>query len=113
MKVIYMADDEKEFDSYHECDKYEYLLNRPWLKTIEFYDEHGERIFINKKEYSLAWSNNRFYEVIERIVIHNDHELVDFMNFVHDAGYMSFETINSVGEWKMNYETYNMEKVEK
>ena len=108
---VYIADNGKEFDSHHECDKYKYLLNRPWLKTIEFYDKHGERIFINKKEYSLAWSNNGFYEVIERIVIHNDNELVDFMNFAHDAGYMSFETINSVGEWKMNYETYNMERV--
>lgn len=110
MKIIYIADDGKEFDSYCECDKYEYLLNRPELKTIEFYDEHGERIFIDKKEYSLAWSNNRFYEVVERIVIHDDNELVAFMNFAHDAGYMSFETINSVGEWKMNYETYNMER---
>ena len=33
------------------------------------------------------------------------------MNFAHDAGYMSFEAINFVGEWKMNYETYNMERV--
>lgn len=33
------------------------------------------------------------------------------MNFAHDAGYISFETINFVGEWKMNYETYNMERV--
>lgn len=113
MKTIYIADDGKEFDDYRECDKYEYLLNRPQLKTIEFYDEHGERIFIDKKEYSLAWSKDRFYEVVERIIIHDDNELVTFINFAHNAGYMSFETINSVGKWKMNYETYNMEKVEK
>lgn len=36
MKTIYIADDGKEFDNYRECDKYEYLLNRPQLKTIEF-----------------------------------------------------------------------------
>lgn len=60
MKVIYKADDGKEFDSYRECDKYEYLLNHPQLKTIEFYDEHEGQIFIDKKEYSLAWSNDRY-----------------------------------------------------
>lgn len=111
MEVIYKADDGKEFDSYRECDKYEYLLNHPWLKTIEFYDKHEERIPIDKNEYNLAWSYDRFYVVVERIIIHNDNELVDFMNFAHNAGYMSFEAINSVGEWKMSYDTYNMEKV--
>ncbi len=111
MKVIYKADDGKEFDSYRECGEYEYLLNRPWLKTIEFYDKHGERIFINEKEYSLIWSENRFYEIVEHIIIHNDDELITLMNFVHNAGYISFKTIDSVGEWKMNYKTYNMERV--
>ena len=113
MKAIYITDDNKMFSSYRECEKYEYLLNRPWLKTIEFYDKCGKQIFVSEKKYGLIWSDDRFYEVVERIIIHNDNELVDFMNFAYDAGYMSFETINSVGEWKMNYETYNMKKVEK
>ena len=51
MKTIYIADDGKLFSSYHECEKYEYLLNRPWLKTIEFYDKYGKQIFIDEKEY--------------------------------------------------------------
>lgn len=111
MKVIYKADDGKEFDSYRECDKYEYLLNRPYLKTITFYNKYGEQIFIHEKEYDIMWSDERFYETVEYIIIHNENELIDFMNFVLRAGYISFQTIDSVGEWKMNYKTYNMEKV--
>ena len=92
--------------SYCNCNR-----NHPWLKTIEFYDKCRKRIFVSEKEYSLIWSDDRFYEVVERIIIHDDDELVAFMNFAHEAGYISFETINFVGEWKMDYKTYNMEKV--
>lgn len=113
MKVIYIADDGKEFDNYRECDKYEYLLNHPWLKTITFYNKYGEQTFIHEKEYNIMWSDERFYNTVEHIVIHNENELVDFIDFVLKAGYISFQTIDSVGEWKMNYKTYNMEKVEK
>lgn len=111
MKTIYIADDRKMFSSYRECEKYEYLLNRPWLKTIEFYDKCGKRIFVSEKEYGLIWSDDRFYEAIECIVIHDNDELVAFMNFAHEAGYISFQTIDSVGEWKMNYKTYDMKRV--
>ena len=67
------------------------------------------KITINGKEYECQ--EIKIKTEAGEIVVNN--ELVAFMNFAHDAGYMSFETINSIGKWKMNYETYNMEKVEK
>ena len=113
MEVIYKADDGEEFEGYWGCREYEFLLNHPHLKTITFYGKHGVQIFIHEKEYYIMWNDKQFYEDVEYIIIHNENELADFMDFVLRAGYISFQTIDSVGEWKMNYETYNMEKVEK
>lgn len=113
MKVIYIADDGKEFEDYWECREYEFLLNHPHLKTITFYSKYGVQIFIHEKEYYIMRNDEQFYEDVEYIIIHNENELADFMDFIQKAGYISFQTIDSIGEWKMNYETYNMEKVEK
>ena len=41
MKIIYIADDGKEFDDEFECEHYEWALDRPHIKEIVCYDENG------------------------------------------------------------------------
>ena len=42
MRIVYIADDGKEFDNEFECEHYEWLQNHPNLKYIKCYNEDGK-----------------------------------------------------------------------
>lgn len=48
MKIIYIADDGKQFDNEWDCEDYEWKLNHPNLKDVHVFNEEGvefENIF--------------------------------------------------------------------
>ena len=44
MKILYIADDGKQFEDEYECINYEFRILHPHLKTIELYDRFGKKI---------------------------------------------------------------------
>ena len=45
MRVVYIADDGKEFDNEFDCEHYEWMLNHPNLKYIKIYDNRTGELF--------------------------------------------------------------------
>ena len=64
MKVIYIADDGKEFDNEYDCESYEWKLNHTHLNEICFYDKDGNKL-------NDAYSENT-YNNAERIIVPNE-----------------------------------------
>ena len=60
MKVIYIADDGKEFDNEYDCESYEWELNHAHLNEICFYDKDGNKLDdIYSEKYKSAFRNAR------------------------------------------------------
>ena len=45
MRILYIADDGKEFEDEFECEHYEWMLNHPNLKYIKIYDNRTGELF--------------------------------------------------------------------
>ena len=45
MRVLYIADDGKEFDNEFDCEHHEWMLNHPNLKYIKIYDNRTGKLF--------------------------------------------------------------------
>lgn len=94
MRVIYIADDGKEFDDEFDCQNYEWKLNHPHLKDICFYDKDNKvlgNIFLQET-----------YETTERIVVPNKDALNDLQELANYYGFCCYEDINECGEWIFN-----------
>ena len=95
MKVIYIADDGKQFDDPWECEAYEELRKHPYIYGITFAD-HGE-------EYHIVYGNefeDSIYNYADGILIHNERELVDLQWLADYCGWCEFQQIDSPGIWK-------------
>ena len=91
MKVLYIADDGKEFDNEWDCRNYEWKLNHSSLKDIYFYDKNNkllEDIF-----------SEETYNVTEKIVVTTENQLNDLQEFADYYGFCCYEDINECGEW--------------
>ena len=96
MKVIYIADDGKEFDDEFNCREYEWKLNHPHLKDVCFYDVNNEILSDITSEET--------YNITERIVVPNEKALKDLHELTYYAGFCCYESINDCGEWVFNME---------
>ena len=95
MKVIYIADDGKEFDDEWDCRDYEWKLNHSSLKDICFYDKDDkllEDIFSEKT-----------YNVTDKIVVTNENQLKDLQELARYCGFCCYEDIVECGEWIFDY----------
>lgn len=103
MKVIYIADDGKEFDNEFDCQSYEWKLNHPHLKDICFYDKDNKvlgNIFLQET-----------YETTERIVVPNKDALNDLQEFANYTGFCCYEDIVGCGEWAFDIKKGTFVKV--
>lgn len=91
MKVIYIADDGKEFDDEYDCKEYEWKLNHPYLKDVLFYDEHNEVLgdIMSENTYSIA----------DKIIVPNTKSLKDLQELADYCGFCCYEDIVECGEW--------------
>lgn len=98
MKIIYVSDDGKQFDNEDDCYIYESILAHPNLKNVCFYDIDGNEYHA---DISLdTYDDDSIYQKGEKVVIHNEEELKDFLWISHDAGWCEFYAfINAVGTW--------------
>lgn len=95
MKVIYIADDGKEFDNAYDCESYEWKLDHTHLNEICFYDKDGNKL-------DDAYSENT-YNNAERIVVPNENAVKELQELGRYTGYCCYEDIVECGEWQFNY----------
>ena len=91
MKIIYIADDGKQFNNEFDCEHYEWLLNHPNLKYIKIYDEKDELI-----EDVLS---DDAYNYAQKIIVPTDLAAKELQDWAVYAGYCYFEHITTAGTW--------------
>ena len=91
MKVIYIADDGKQFDDKCECENYEWLLTHPHLKDVLCFDENGNRLENFMSEYT--------YEHTEKIIVPTDEAAKDLRELARYTGYCYYSHITEAGTW--------------
>lgn len=97
MKVVYIADDGKEFDNEFDCEVHEWKLRHPHLQDVRFYDECGNELIDIFSEGS--------YNKTEKVVIPNDDALKDFQDFAECTGFYCYDSVVDCGEWTFDYDT--------
>lgn len=103
MRVIYIADDGKEFNDEYECKDYEWILNRPHLKDVHFYDAGGN-------ELCNIFSEDT-YNKTEKIIVSNEIAVKTLQEFTDYTGYCAYESIDRCGEWLFDYNKETFVKV--
>ena len=96
MRVIYIADDGKEFDEEFDCMDYEWRLNHPFLKDILLYDEHNEKL-------NDILSQNT-YNRTEKVIVPSEESLNEIRELASYAGFCAYDDIVECGEWVFNCE---------
>ena len=99
MRVVYIADDGKEFDDEYECIDYEWKLKRPHLShltDIKFYDK-------DDNELTDIFSEEA-YSITELVVVLDEIALKELQEFADYTGFCCYEDITECGEWIFNYD---------
>lgn len=91
MKVIYIADDGKQFDDEFACEDYEWMLNNPHINDIIFYDKDSNEL----KEIFLEDT----YLETEKVVVPNEEAVKALYEFTRRTGFCCYYDITEVGIW--------------
>ena len=105
MKVIYIADDGKEFDDEFECMDYEWLLNHPNLKDVKIYDKRNGELFND------IMSSDDAYQYGDKVIIPTELALKEFHDWAEYGGYHDARQITEIGTWIYNDDKNKYEKV--
>ena len=96
MKIIYIADDGKQFDNENECYSYETGLKFSEVINIDFYDKNSNIYHIDKND----MFNDKYYNKSEAINIHNNAELICLRWLANECGWCEFtDYISEPGFW--------------
>lgn len=99
MKIIYRADDGKEFDNRDDCENYEWSLEHPDINKVVLFDDIGHKI-------SGSIFSQKVYESAQTVNIPDDKALEDFLIMADFMGFCSYEDIDSPGVWVWNDREY-------
>lgn len=91
MKIVYIADDGKKFDSEFECEDYEWLLNHPHLKDIKCYDKNDNELNSIMEEGT--------YNYCHKIIVPTDEAVKELNDLADYTGYCYYSYINTSGTW--------------
>ena len=119
----YVADDGKEFDSFHDCELYEATLREDKVgNKLRLYTADGYRIGLRENRlnevYYVIWEGKEAFEVFENIWI-EDYGFYDFQsNFFHDpeTNGGKFVYLDIDGEerwWRVNEVEHLVDMLEK
>lgn len=92
MKIVYIADDGKEFNDEFECYNYEWLLHHPHLKDIKCYDKDGKLL-------SNIMADDT-YNYSQVIVVPTDECAKELSDLAEYSGYCYYHHITEAGIWK-------------
>lgn len=91
MRIVYIADDGKEFDNEFECEHYEWLQNHPHLKNIKCYDKDG-------KQLEDIMSDDTYY-FAKKIIVPTDECVKELVELVEYTGFCDYAYINEPRIW--------------
>ena len=91
MRIVYIADDGKEFDDEFDCIDYEWKLNHPSLNDVHLYDK-------DSNELDDMFSENT-YGAVMKIIIPSESAVRDLQKLGDYTGYCCYEWIDEPGEW--------------
>ena len=91
MRVVYIADDGKEFDDEWECKDYEWKLNHHHLNDVRFYDKDEMRL---RDIFSEDTYNN-----VVKIIVPNNYAVTDMKELADYTGYCYYAYITESGTW--------------
>lgn len=94
MRVIYIADDDKEFNNEFDCKDYEWKLAHPHLSDVRFYDEHGKELHDKFSEGT--------YNLTEMVIVPTHEALMDLQALSEYCGFYCYEDITEIGVWKFH-----------
>lgn len=104
MRVLFIADDGKEFDDEFECEHYEWMLNHPNLKYIKIYDGRTGKLFDDiMTEEAYCYGN--------KIEVPTELALKDLHDWAMYSGYCYFYHLTETGTWLFNDNKNVYEKV--
>ena len=102
MKVIYIADDGKEFDNAWDCEHYEWQLNHPYLKDVHFYDK-------DNNELKDIFSGDTYGDVMT-ITVPTDETAKDMQDLARYTGHCFYDHITESGVWVFDENKYRFVK---
>ena len=91
MRVVYIANDGKEFDDKYDCENYEWKLNHPGINEIHMYDNYDDE---QEDIFSMS-----VYENVVKIIVPNEESVKDLQELGDYTGYTCYEWIDEPGEW--------------
>lgn len=91
MRVVYIADDETQFDNEFECEHYEWILNHPHLKDVCCYDKDDNELKDIMAEHTYTYSM--------KIVVPTDEAAKDLQDLADYTGYCYYAHITKNGTW--------------
>ena len=91
MRVVYIADDGKEFDDEWECKDYEWKLNHHHLNDVRLYDKDEMRL---RDIFSEDTYNN-----VVKIIVPNNYAATDMKELANYTGYCYYAHITEAGTW--------------
>lgn len=103
MRTVYIAGDGKEFDSIHECEHYEWMLNHQNLQFVKIYDE-------NCDEFDDILSDDA-YNYGSKVWVPTELAVTDLRDYAIYSGYCYFSQITEPGMWKFNEKESCFEKI--
>lgn len=95
MRVVYIANDGKEFDDEIDCLTYEEYSSYDKLYDIEIFDADGYNLYIEKNDWGEYAYNNS-----QTVVVHNEEELKELHRLADYTGWGEWEKITSPGIWE-------------
>lgn len=90
MKILYIADDGKEFDNEFECEDYEWKLHHSYLNQVIFYDKDNNK---------LDPFNDGTYKKTEKVFVPDNDSLDDLLEYANYTGYCDYTDISFSGTW--------------
>lgn len=93
MRVVYIADDGKEFDDRFICEHYEWMLNHQNLKYIKIYDNRTGELFDDIM-------TEDAYNYSDKVIVPTDLAAKELQDWAVYSGYCCFKDITESGIWE-------------
>lgn len=97
MRIVYIADDGKEFDERFKCEEYEWNMNHQNLQYIKIYDKDGNELDDIFSEETYGHS--------AKIIVPTDYAANELQDLALYTGYCFYEHITEAGTWVFDEET--------
>lgn len=96
MEIIYKANDGTLFDNEFDCLAYEENRTYNYIYSVEFFNKFNNKYFVAKDNLFEDYN----YEICEKVNIHNQDELLEFLKLAKYCGWCEFyEQIDAPGIW--------------